>query len=57
MDLLDLEYSSSDSDNTEDCKINPSKLLLETVTKDDDGSEDEDWYIDADLSIGNGLCS
>ena len=57
MDLLDFEDSSGNSDKTEDCKIDPSKLLLETVTKDDDGSEDEDWYIDADLSIGNGLCS
>lgn len=56
MDLLDLEDSSSNSDNTEDCKIDPSKLLLETMTKDDDGSEDENWNIDAELSIGDDFC-
>jgi hypothetical protein len=56
VDFFDLKNSSRKSDNAEDCKIDPSKLLLETMTKDNDGSEKEYWDVDAYFSIGNSLC-
>jgi hypothetical protein len=52
----DFENSSSNSDEAENCKVNPSKLLLETMPKDNDASEEEDWDVDAYFSIGNNLC-
>jgi len=54
---LDFEDGASNSDNAEDCKINPSELLLEAVTKDYDSGEKEDWDVNDKFSIGNGFCS
>lgn len=54
---FDFEDSSSDSYNAEDCEVDPSKLLLEAMTKDDDRSKEEDWNVYDKLSIGNAFGS
>lgn len=49
----DLEASESNSDDTEYGKIKPTRLSLEAMAKDHDGSEYEERNIDADLSYSD----
>ena len=48
---------ASNSDHAEDCEVDPSKLLLEAMTEDDDSSEEEDGYVNDKFRIGNAFCS
>lgn len=54
---FNFEDGASNSDRAEDCKVDPSKLLLEAMTEDDDSSEEEDGYVNDKFRIGDAFCS
>ena len=56
MRLLDLEYGTSNTDQAEDCKINPSKLLLEAVPEDDESSEEDDRDVNNKFTVSDAFC-
>jgi len=51
-----LEDGSSNSYDTEECKVDPPKLFLEAMSEYDNGSEEENWDVDDELSISNSFC-
>ena len=56
MRLLDLEDGTSNTDQAEDCKIDPPQLLLKAVPENDKRSEEDDRDVNNEFTVSNAFC-